>query len=344
MKKYIFPLLNVLCCASAEAQVNFTASSLPSQAGQYYRAFYSTNVNAAPLLALTNGAQLWDFSQPQQPNETILRTDIIAPGSGADGGSFPTASYSEQDTMEPNNQIAWRYYGLTNLGRMYYGFYNPLDQNASYLVVFDQPTVDVPTSVQYGQTWNRTVTWSGLVLGFLPVNYHFTANATVDAYGTLVLPTIGGVSALRVHEVHGYEASEPNGDGTSTVIDLHTNQYYYWLVQGLGVAAEVFQFGDNVLFPLGLPNTNMVLRVLQTSYFTNQTILGSVSGLRIRLQSGSAHLDWSSFTNASSYRIEAAAALGGTNTNWQLLGLPTSNSWSDSLTATQRFYRVFAKP
>jgi hypothetical protein len=344
MKQNIFPILGILFCASAEAQVNFAASNIPSQVGQYSRAYYSTNVNVASLLALTNGPQRWDFSQPKQLNETILRTDIIATGNGYDGGSFPAASYSEQDTMEPNSQIAWRYYSVTNQGRLYYGFYNPVDQNATYLVVFNQPTVDVPASVQYGQTWNRTVTWNGLVLGFFPINYQFTCNAAVDAYGTLTLPTIGAVSALRVHETHGYQSSEPNGDGTSTVVDLHTNQYYYWLVPGLGVAAQVLQLGDNVLFPLGLPNTNTVLRVFQANYFTNQTVLGGVNGLHIRLQAGLAIVNWLPFTNASGYRIEAAGLLANTNTNWQLLGLPMSNSWSDTLTTTQRFYRVFAKP
>jgi hypothetical protein len=116
IRRFICSLL--LLAVPAGAQPAFSSSSLPSTAGQYVRAYYSTNVNVASLLALTNGAQYWDFSQPQQPNETILRTDIVSPDDNDDQASFPDAAYAERDTLEPTNEIAWRYYSLTNHGRL----------------------------------------------------------------------------------------------------------------------------------------------------------------------------------------------------------------------------------
>jgi hypothetical protein len=97
-----------------------------------------------------------------------------------------------------------------------------------------------------------------------------------------------------------------------------------------------------VLYPTPLPHTNEFLRSFVTSYFTNQPSLNPVSALRIRLNNGLAILEWPQATNASSYRIETSGKLP--LTNWQLLSLPATNSWSEPLTSTQRFYRVFSSP
>jgi hypothetical protein len=53
-------------------------------------------------------------------------------------------------------------------------------------------------------------------------------------------------------------------------------------------------------------------------------------------------LNWTQATNASAYEVEALGALSATN--WQSVSLPASNSWSEALTTTQRFYRVSIKP
>jgi hypothetical protein len=335
MKSFPFICAALLCAVPAVAQPVFSSSSLPGNVGQYVRAYYSTNVNVASMLALTKGAQNWDFSQPQQPYETVQRTDIVSPDDAGDEGSFPDAVYAERDTLEPANQIAWRYDSLTNQGRYYYGLDNPLDVDGPPVAVFNQPTLDIPATVQYSQTWNRTVNWTGLFLEIIPTITYFSDSSTVDAYGTLTLPSIGAAPALRVHEVHAYE-TDWIGVGP---VDIHTNQYYYWLVPGLGVAAQVYLFGDNVLAPGSLDHTNAVLRVFASNYFTNQTAIIPAAGLHISLQNNSVLLNWNAITNASEYQVEFLGSLN--NTNWQLLGLPATNAWSDAVTSTQKFYRVF---
>lgn len=362
MKTELAVLLGSLLSLAASAQVAFTVSSLPSQVGQYNCSYYSTNnLNVSAMLTLStnnpggptppggngsNGvAQTWDFSQLEQINETVLRTDIISPADGPDGADFPAATYAEQDTLEPDNQIAWRYYSITNQGRDYYGYYDPPNANAGSLVQFEQPTVDVPATVQYGQTWTRSVAWTGTVLYTVQIDYQFTATATVDAYGTLILPSgIGIVPALRVHEIHVYQASEEISGGDPVPVDLNTNQYYYWVVPHMGVAVQVFELGDNVLYPIGLPNTNSVERMFQASYYTNRIPTNSPTpvNLYVQLHNGSVLLNWASFSNSSSYRVEASGTLPGTN--WQSIGLTTNTNWSDTLSTTQRFYRVVGSP
>ena len=329
----------LLLTLPAVAQTNFSSASLPGTVGNYFRAYYSTNVNVAALLTLTKGAQTWDFSAGQQSYESIQRTDIVGPDDAGDAASFPAATYAERDTIEPSSQIAWRYYSLTNQGRYYYGLDNPLEVDASPVAIFNSPTLDIPATVQYGQTWSRAVNWSSLFFGFIPMSTDFTETSTVDAYGTLTLPAIGSVPALRVHETHTYQVYEIVSGSSPVQLDLHTNQYYYWLVPGLGVAAQVYLFGDNVLYPGSLDHTNAVLRVFNANYFTNQVVLGAVSGLRLRVQGTNALLNWQWMTNATKYRVDSAATLN--NASWQTAGQPTTNSWTNAVSGSRQFYRVF---
>jgi hypothetical protein len=202
------------------------------------------------------------------------------------------------------------------------------------LAVFNQPTVDVPASVQLGQTWNRAVDWLNVVDSFIVVSNYFATSATVDAYGILVLPSIGSVPALRVHEVQNYQFYELISGYGSTLLDEYTDQYYYWLVPGLGIAVEINNVSDN-----SLPSTNSVLRVFASNYFTNQVVLGPVTGLHIQLQNNAALLGWQQMSNAFQYQVESTSNLD--NPNWQLLGLPDTNGWSDAVNEPQKFYRVF---
>jgi hypothetical protein len=88
-----------------------------------------------------------------------------------------------------------------------------------------------------------------------------------------------------------------------------------------------------------LDHTNAVLRVFASNYFTSQTTMTPATGLHIHLQNNLALLNWNAISNASEYQIQSLGSLN--NTNWQLLGLPTTNAWSDAVTSTQKFYRVF---
>jgi hypothetical protein len=130
------------------------------------------------------------------------------------------------------------------------------------------------------------------------------------------------------------------------LLDINTNQYYYWLVPGIGVAAQVLLLGNNVLDPVDLPYTNTVQRFFYASYYTNNTNSApppppSTADLYIIDQGGSVVLNWSTLSNAVNFRIDYTASLA---TNWQTLGYTTSTSWTETITATQRFYRVVGIP
>jgi hypothetical protein len=351
--------LSALMSGPVGAQTTFTTNSLPSQFGEYNRSYYSTNVNVTAMLALsTNGpplpgggsnavSQSWVFSGAQQPSETVLRVDIIEPKDGANGGLFPDAAYAEQDTMEPTNQIGWEYLGFTdsgaNSGRLCYGLDAPEDGPITEWSIFVPPTVDIPSTVQFGQTWSGSCYWFSAYLQVIGISNYYSFSASVDAFGTLDLPAIGAVPALRVHEVDSYRVTELSSP--PLLLDINTNQYYYWLVPGIGVAAQIQLLGNNVLQPVTLSYTNTVQRMFYASYYTNTNspppAPPSTGDLFIKDQSGSAVLTWSNLSNAVNYRIDYTDSLA---TNWQTLSYSTATSWTDILTLPQRFYRVVGIP
>ncbi|MGP8200239.1 MAG: hypothetical protein ACLQU4_12135 [Limisphaerales bacterium] len=250
--------------------------------------------------------------------------------------------------MEPSSVIGWSYYGFgdesTNQGRIYYGCDEPV-AGASPEAVFVPPTIDIPATVQLGQTWTRSLSWPTLYSEVILVSNYFTADATVDAAGSMALPGIGTVQALRVHEVHSYAISEVTDPPIP--LDMHTNDYYYWLVPGVGVAAQVFLYGNNVLYPAGMPCTNTVQRMYFANYFTNSIVPGPSNptfqtNLQISLQGTSVVLSWNTFTNSTNYEVDRTRALSPTS--WQPLGTTTGNTWTDSMSYAQGFYRVVGTP
>jgi len=361
MKKLICLCAGIMLCLTVKAQ--FYATNLPSVYGEYNCSYFSTNNLNVPdmLMLITNSGGLtppgtgptWDFSQAEQSQETILRTDIIAPTNGMDYSYFPDAVYSEQDTTETltyTNQTAWRYYTITNEGRVYYGFYVP-GTSADGLAVFDPPTVDIPATVTNGQTWSRSTAWNTTIYnplgGEVAATFYFSDVATVDAQGTLILPNIGSFQALRVHEIHDYDlAAEGNSH-----YETETNQYYYWLVQQLGVAAQITVYGNIRVEGINVTPafTNSVERMFYASYYTplNYINIYNPGNVSIQLRSGDVALNWLPFTNSlnvvsTGYEVQASSSLPCTN--WEVIGLTSNTNWLDASSPTQRFYRVVGFP
>lgn len=340
--------LGWLLALPAMSQITFYATNLPSIVGETNRYYYSTNhayldtllklatnyAGPLPPGAGTGIPQVWDFSPTQQASESVLRTDIVPATNGPDASYFTTATYAERDTLEPSSPLAWRYYSITNTGRTYYGFYVPLSINAPELAQFDAPTIDIPPIVHFKDTWSRTVTWAGGSV----FDYQFTTTATVDAYGTITLPSLGSFPTLRVHEVQDNQL-----DLIGYPLEDAPDDLYYWLVPGLGVAMQILQNQPDSYGNLGATN-NFVQRLFYASYYTPPptSTPPPAGNLRIHLGGGSVQLYWFAFTNVTSYQVQAKSSLN--QTNWQTLASTTATNWSETLTTNQRIYRVVGTP
>lgn len=355
-------LSNFLLPCISWGQPIFSTNSLPCQFGQYNCCYFCSNINVSGLLTLTtnitlgppgsgpftNIAQTWDLSAAEQPGDSILRTDIVPVTNGGYYSYFPSASYAEQDTFEPSNVLGWQYYGFgsvgSNTGRIYYGLDEPVE-GASPEAVFTPSVIDIPATVQFNQTWSNSTYWLTLYFEIIVVSNNLSYTATVDAYGTLYLPQIGSVPALRVHQVNSYALSELTDP--PTLIDLNTNDYYYWLVPGLGVAAQVEVIGNNALYPTSLPYTNTLQRMYFANYFTNSVSTNTTgsgtnsSNLQAQLQGGLFVLNWITMTNCTNYRVDFTGSLAS---SWSALGFTSNTSWTDSMGYSSGFYRVVGNP
>jgi hypothetical protein len=312
------------------AQITFTVTSLPHQIGEYYCGYYSTNISPNSLIGQIGGPQEWDFSLSKQIFEAPHRFDLVAVDNSGYGFDFPKATYSERETDESVGEIiVWSNYSLdSGTGRSYYGFVVPtLFSN----VAFSNATVDIPPSVQFGQTWSRSVDYDYFDLNdFAFHSVHFSNESSVDAYGSTKLTAIGFRPALRVREVH----LEDDYDlFTGDYLYSMTNIYYYWLVENVGITAEVTLFSQNPqLSPL--PFTNACLRTFATSLLT------PVDGLKAQVFGANLRLTWAVRDGANSYQVEYSSDVSADN--WNILTSSSTNTCHDTITSAQRFYRVYS--
>src|SRR5688572_13981651 len=145
MKIHATLIALALCQPLVQAQTRFTIADLPSQPGDYYRAYVlADESNVAGRLGVAGGPQQWNFAEPKSDREEIRRMDIVPPSDAPCASDFPNASYAERVTRENNGKKSWSFYKLLpGQGRMYYGFCDPIANPAKPTTIFDQPTIDI---------------------------------------------------------------------------------------------------------------------------------------------------------------------------------------------------------
>jgi hypothetical protein len=324
--------LFALCSVQGSAQITFTLGDLPTEVGAYSRAYVNTNaVDVSQLLGAKGGPQRWDFSAAQGPNDEIQRMDIVAPGDGGHGADFPDAAYAERTTRESSGIQSWSYYKIGPAqGRVYYGLYNDALTSASPLIVLDAPAVVLPATLVFGQAWRYTLDYQAVVEAFgvpIAVAIHVTFDALVDGYGTMILPILGEVPALRVSEVMSLEYYDETG------FPFYSTQGrdYYWLAKGIGQVASI------TIPPEVSSMANTVLRVFEASVSEPKP----VNNLLIYLKGKEIFLSWAREPTASNYRVQFVNHLAPVVT-WTPLGGTTNNFLFDPAVATtgERYYRV----
>ena len=343
---FLIASLGALSSAPVVAQIVFSASDLPGAIGYHSRAYVNTlyvDLGRGGVGG-PGGPWFWDVSEPPYPDEIVKRLDVVGTADGGHGTNWPAATFAQRLTNESNGARDWSYYQITtNQGRIYYGFYDSNSNPDVPAKVFRPPTLDIPASVQYGQIWSRSLDFNDFGSSFpFYVDYavHFTAQAEVDAFGTLVLPGIGAVPALRVNETLTYEYT----DLTYGFLDrTDCFREYYWLVRGIGKALDIISEADYSVPPADFTTASIFLRVFE---FSSRP----APDLRVRLLGNTATLDWRPQTNCSGYRVQMLPAFASNNwqisSNWQILAEPATNSWAQAVPPgdTQRFFRVSLKP
>ncbi|MGE3312689.1 MAG: hypothetical protein AB7O66_22195 [Limisphaerales bacterium] len=342
MKALVFLGLLTFLVLAASAQPFIRTTDLPSRVEDRRRAYVdASGAPVADLLGSTGGPQTWDFSHPRRSTETIHRIEIVAGGAGACSAAPPDAIYAERTTREDSGCASWEYYSLeTGRGRLYHGLCDPCANPAGSGVVFEAPTLELPECT-FGTSWERAVQWDDVLdpgLGAVEIAVVFTSKASVDAYGTLVLPLLGEVPALRVNETNTY---------TTFLKDFGIplgSQYFhnlYWLVPGVGRAVHIVSKSSATAPP---PLTDPPGRVLRVFEATPPVIsVQPVENLAVQAEGSRLFLSWDSPTPGARFVI--ARGRGGSVIGTQVaaelaenpLSLPWVDRWEPILTNAQNF-------
>ena len=209
--------------------------------------------------------------------------------------------------------------------------------------MFSPPIIDLPDAIQMGQTWNRATDWTDewdFGIWVVSVAVHFEATALVDAYGTLVLPGIGAVTALRVNEIHKtVTTNRPPWIPFGPFAQTNYFRRYFWLVPGVGTALDVLSEGADSVPPAQFDWARLFIRTFEARRLR-------VGNVRFQFQNNQASLNWLPVTGAGGYRVERTHDVNDTNSNWQLLAEPATNGWTDNVLpgSPRWFYRVWMRP
>jgi hypothetical protein len=256
----------------------------------------------------------------------------VPPSDSGCQSSFPNATYAIFYTNEDSSWVEWDFYSSdAKTGRLFHGADVPVfggtDVTGLGAQVFSPASVDIPVAVGYGSNWSYTVSATETFYSF-----EETVTATADAWGTIILPRIGPMQALRVNQLT--KAVETFG---GLPVSTYFVREYYWLAPGFDKVVHIVSEHTSQS-----PSTNFDAAFEVRVVFASSATPTPVTGLQIVARNGIGTLTWQLEQDATTYQVQTTDRLS--STNWQTLGFPVSNSWVQILTAPQRFYRVLISP
>lgn len=353
-----FAILILLLAFCTRAQVTITSADMFNQPGQYYLAFANDGTNTTAvsgLLGTPGGPQAWDFSTG--PQDVTNRFDYMPAANGIGGDDFvamgATVAEKKVDLSDINNPSFLYFRQDAVLGRIDYGFYDPGFSPSQPQNVFTNGLQDFPATIRYGDSWQGSTVFDSVYslpdFGDFPLQVKYTSTARVDAYGVVILPTLGFLNCLRVHEAVQYDFLLDFGDGGGLVsIGSQGLLNYYWLCPGHGIAVQVTsgQTSDGSPPPDDLPGgAAKLVRMFQTNHESsgNTNTTPSIRNLTCTLGGAGALIKWTLSPSLTHYTVQYATNLA-VPPSWVTLQTVTNNYVIDfaggSKSAPTRLYRV----
>ena len=374
MKKYIaFLLIATGAMVHLNSQVAIRSADMFSEVGQYYRAYVNSQPED-PFAGLqsfaireqvgeSGGPHLWDFSQG--PTDEIRRFDYVNPQGTIVGASFPEAPIAERMTLEANGDVKWLLFDQIPLvGRRVFGAFDPVFDEIA--IVFDQPIIDFPDPMQFGDKWTTSLAFTNSfsILGIdFPVRITQISEFEVDAFGFIELPNLGFGDVIRVNElVSQTDAIESNvfggsgdpdidaelGGGGSSFQDIQKTYHrnIYFIRPGLGIVAQITSSTSEAAPGPNFQEAIYFVRMFETNKTPPEVCEApsAVDDLEISFASGRALLKWGATDCTDSYRVEYSS-LGGVEGSWKSVGETQGTFMVDPLAAIDpvRIYRVISR-
>jgi hypothetical protein len=354
-------LLVSLCGVAQGAEpVTITAEDMFNVIGQSYKAYANkSDVAVGGRLGTTGGPQAWDFSTG--PTDDIYQFDYVAVNDGGNGAEFPKAKIAERKIEQSNGSKAWLYFEqIPGVGRMVYGAHEAKINADKPSLVFEPPVVDFPDTISYGDKWQTVMSYKTDFLTFdtepdpddpdaepgtftIPMIIETSSEFAVDAYGVLILPSIGFGNCLRVNELAVITVKvDLEGQGTYETVATEFVRTYYWLREDYGIAAQIVSKQQQTPPPDNFSLAAHFIRTFEANHPKGTSPPQvAIKDLKLSFGQGSVLLTWAKNATAKSYRVEYTSKPGGTEP-WTKLEETTNNLVFDTTTpgVPMRFYRV----
>lgn len=328
--------------AGTDSEPVFSTATLPAAVGDHFSAYAASDVAVSPAVygEASDQPQTWDFSADRASNEAVWRYDIVGMDDVPNAHRYPDAAYAERLAIQGSDEESWEVYGIVDEGRAYYGLVAPPSESVVRGVVFDPVTIDLPKEVRFGDKWDRTLTFADTLrteFGDIDVFITFTANASVDAHGTLILPKIGPKPAIRVNELRKYETLTDIG------IPLPTQYFrgYYWLVPGIGKAVDIGSAASG-----SEPSNTFTTAASVERVFESSLVPLSVRNLKIQRRGEDVFVSWSPEGSGTMFTIAESHSALATATEWKVIAETSDTFFFQKVDtdAVTRFFCVSYQP
>lgn len=240
------------------SQVTITVDDLKYEIGGNYSMYdIPAPQGVIGLTGNTGGPLVFDFSEGVTAGtHTFTYVDV---NDGGHGGSFPGAEIAEKKTNE--NGTAWMYLNFEEgAGRQNFGFYDAVNLPDSPAVTFNPVIVDFPDNLTYQSYFTGSTNFSAFVGNYeLDIEYNFTG--FVDGYGSIILPDdMGTHECIQVNYSEEYVYYFYD-----TPIQYSYVRSYYYLAEGIGIAAIVTSLDSDNPVPNDFNVANTIARLYDTS-------------------------------------------------------------------------------
>ncbi len=332
-------LLNVVLVLPLSAQITISAAELHFELGstRTYLTHSSDPVFVEGVIGAPGGPQQWDFSASAFAD--LYTYEIGRADESTVGGPFPDAELAEKLTIDSTGSMSWTLFGLSEAGRTLHGFHDPVTNPPSPVVKFTTPIIDYPTPMSFGDEWGAVASFDieQLIGGsLLPTALDSKITAKVDAFGTLVLPTLGTVEVIRINELNTTDSVIDIG-GIPLALPTAYVRTYTWLSREYGIVAQMTSEAGTELVPdlfefaarfirlsdrIGPPEPGEEFRILTVA----------------RESADSVTIAWTSRVGQT-YTVETSDDLR----KWEVLSTDEESPYTDSgipADVTRRYYRV----
>lgn len=324
------------------AQVTITEQDM-FQPGQYWEGYgNSGSISSAGLIGPTGGPQLWEFSTG--PEDRIYRHEYWAADSMDHAASFPLASFGERREDLGSGEVEWLFLNqVAGVGRENFGFYSEAFSPVQPIVQFDPPIIDFPATIEYGDTWTSSSSFTTVITGLDAIIY-YTAESEVDAWGTLNLPLLGFGDCLRVNELSAFNVwVDLFGTGSFFEVTTEYVRSYFFLMEDRGIATILSSEQGSTPVPDQFTQAAQFVRMYETDHPSGSVDPVAVDDLQITVTGSNVLLNWSSTEGTAEYRVEYSDnPYAGT---WSTLATTPGTFALDPGAATAgvlRSYRVIA--